>query len=241
MTTKEILKSNKHRPWKIPDEQWKFYQEWHETIFVHWAVNLDRLRQLVPAELEIELFEGVPWVSLVAFKVKKLGIRHLPAFPPISNFMEINFRTYVKYKQKSGIFFLSIEGSKLLSCLITKTFTRLPYRYSEMKSTKTTFRSFNPKYQDSLEIEIAIKDKKKIKTCLDSWLTERYALFQDTGKAKFIEIDIHHFEWPLHVARLKTDIVNYHRFSDLIYGRPHITHYSPGVQVLAWDKRIHNP
>ena len=61
---------------------------------------LASLQILVPAEIEIDLFEGKPWVSLVAFTMEKIRPRYLPYFPPISNFDEINIRTYVKSKNK---------------------------------------------------------------------------------------------------------------------------------------------
>ena len=45
MSIKEILNITKHRPWEIPIENWKFYQEWNNAIFLHWEVEL---RKFVP-------------------------------------------------------------------------------------------------------------------------------------------------------------------------------------------------
>jgi uncharacterized protein len=111
MTKNEILNRTDHRPFDMPEEAWKFYQEWHNVIFLHWAVNSYDIRQFVPDELNIELFKGVAWVSLVAFRVKGLGPRFLPAFPPISDFDEINLRTYVKYDQAGNILFKGKENT----------------------------------------------------------------------------------------------------------------------------------
>ena len=95
MRIPEILNTNEHRPWGMPTEKWRFYQEWNNAIFLHWQVELSELKKFVPKELEIDLFDGKPWVSVVAFTMEKIRPKNLPSFPPISNFHFINIRTYV--------------------------------------------------------------------------------------------------------------------------------------------------
>ena len=93
MKIQEILKKTEHRPWSLPDANWKFYQEWNDAVFLHWQVDESELKKLVPADLEIDRYEGKSWVSLVAFTMEKVRPKFLPPFPPISNFHEINIRT----------------------------------------------------------------------------------------------------------------------------------------------------
>ena len=90
MKIKEILNNISHRPWGLPKSNWKFYQEWNNTIFLHWEVDIKELQQFVPKEIEIDLFEGKAWVSLVAFTMEKIRPKSLPYFPPVSNFDEIS-------------------------------------------------------------------------------------------------------------------------------------------------------
>ena len=71
MKIKEILKYNDHRSWSIPIKKWNFYQEWNNAIFLHWKVELKELSKFVPSNLQIDLFDGQPWVSLVAFTMEK--------------------------------------------------------------------------------------------------------------------------------------------------------------------------
>ena len=99
---REILNRTDHRPWAVPNESWKFSQEWNHSIFLHWQVELSELQKFVPKELEIDLFEGKPWVSVVAFTMEKIRPKNLPPFPPISNFDEINIRTYIKSNNKKN-------------------------------------------------------------------------------------------------------------------------------------------
>lgn len=235
MTIREILNTTNHRPWNIPKDSWKYYQEWNNSIFLHWQVELKELEKFVPKELEIDLFDGKPWVSVVAFTMEKIRPKHLPSFPPISDFDEINIRTYIKSNNKTGVYFLSIEGGTGLSCKVARGISELPYRFSIIKRTKYKYESSNLEFNDRLKIEYEIGKEKKSKTELDNWLTERYALFQDTEQS-INEFEIHHLEWSINEIDLKKLDFDYPRFDNLIKREPDKIHYSYGVKVIAWGK-----
>lgn len=237
MTIQEILNTTEHRPWNIPAESWKFYQEWNDAIFLHWEVELTELKKFVPKELEIDLFDGKPWVSVVAFTMEKIRPKNLPPFPPISNFDEINIRTYVKSKNKTGVYFLSIEGGTKLSCKIAKGISELPYRYSKIKRPENQYNSINSEFNDRLNIEFKTENEVTKKSRLDIWLTERYALFQDTEKS-INQFEIHHLEWPTTQINLMKLDFSYPRFERLIKNEPDKIQYSKGVKVIAWGKNV---
>lgn len=235
MKIQKILQTTAHRPWQLPYANWKFYQEWNNAVFLHYQVDLEELQKWVPAELEIDLFKGSAWVSVVAFTMENIRPKHLPPFSPISDFHEINIRTYVKCNNKAGVYFLSIEGGKSISCKVAKAISELPYRYSNIKRTATVYESQNSVFKDHLKIHYAIGKQVTQKTALELWLTERYALFQDTATA-INEFEIHHIEWPVHQLQLQQLEVHYPRFSKLLNQQPAAMQYSKGVQVLAWGK-----
>ena len=233
MTIQNILNTREHRPWEIPTENWKYYQEWNNSIFLHWQVELEDLKKFVPKELEIDLFEGKPWVSVVAFTMEKIRPKNLPSFSPISNFDEINIRTYIKSNNKTGVYFLSIEGGTKLSCKIAKGISELPYRFSKIKRSQNKFESCNSEFNDELKLEFKVGKVVSEKTELDKWLTERYALFQDSEES-INEFDIHHLEWPIQEIELTKIMVNYPRFDKLLKKEPNKIRYSSGVKVIAW-------
>ncbi|WP_121666199.1 YqjF family protein [Mesonia aquimarina] len=235
MKIREILNTTQHRPWEIPTKNWKFYQEWNNAIFLHYQVDLTELKKFVPNELEIDLFEGKPWISVVAFTMERIRLKNLPSFSPISDFDEINIRTYVKSKNKTGVYFLSIEGGKSLSCKVAKSISELPYRFSNIKRTDKKYQSQNSEFNDKLNIEFKIGNELTEKTELDKWLTERYALFQDTDDS-INEFEIHHLEWQINEIDIQKLELNYPRFEKFINERPSKIHYSKGVKVLAWGK-----
>lgn len=235
-TIKEILSTTDHRPWPIPTRNWKYYQEWNDAVFLHWQVDLPALQGLVPPDLEIDLFEGKPWISTVAFTMDKIRPRYLLSFSPISNFHEINIRTYVKKGNKSGVYFLSIEGGTRISCEVARVLSELPYRYSKINRTKNLYYSENEFFRDRMKIRYETGQSIKEKSELDLWLTERYALFQDTESA-INEFEIHHLEWPIYNIDIIELDIDYPRFNEFMGRKPHRIHYSTGVKVIAWDKK----
>ena len=235
MTIKEILNITNHRPWKIPNQNWRFYQEWNNAIFLHWQVDLEELKKFVPNQLEIGLYEGSPWVSVVVFTMEKIRPKNFPPFPPISNFDEINIRTYVKHENKSGVYFLSIEGGTDLSCKVAKGISELPYRFSTIKRTENKIESSNSEFYDWIKVVYETGTGIKERTELDKWLIERYALYQDS-KNSINEFEIHHLEWPIREIDIKSLEMNYPRFGKLFGEKPNKVHYSRGVRVIAWGK-----
>ncbi|RIV72590.1 YqjF family protein [Flagellimonas aequoris] len=233
MSIEDILGGTKHRPWPLLNKKWAYYQEWNNVLFLHYQVSLSELEKFVPKHLEIDLFAGSPWISVVVFTMEKVRLKNLPYFPPISNFHEINIRTYVKFNNKPGVFFLSIEGEKLLSCKIAKAISNLPYRYSCIIKSTTTCQSKNELFGDQLKLTFEIGAPKMYKNDLDLWLTERYALFQNTINS-INTYDIHHLEWPLSELKFQQFEVDYPRYKKLFQEGPELVHFSKGVQVLAW-------
>lgn len=237
MTIQELLCITEHRPWELANDDWRFYQEWNNAIFLHWQVELDELREFIPQDLEIDLFDGKPWVSLVAFTMEGVRLRNFPALKAISNFDEINIRTYVRANEKSGVYFLSIEGGSVLSCKIASRISKLPYRFSPMRRTENFYSAFNASNGDAFEMKFQVGNSLSPKSDIDKWLTERYALFLETTST-INAFEIHHLEWPIQKIKVLDLKLNYARFSNLISGTPMITHYSKGVQVLAWKKMV---
>src|SRR3978361_939257 len=115
-----ILSTTSHRPFELPIGKWKYYQEWNNTLFLHWAIPFDILRKHVPEGLNIDSYNGKYYISLVAFTMQKIRPKYLPSVSFISDFHEINLRTYVDSGSKKGVYFLNIEAEKYLSVFVAK-------------------------------------------------------------------------------------------------------------------------
>jgi uncharacterized protein len=173
---KEILSDTSHRPFKLPEGQWVYYQEWNKALFLHWKVSFELLRKCVPSRLNIDTFEGDCYVSLVAFTMEKIRPKYLPSVGFISNFDEINVRTYIDNDNKKGVYFLNIEAGKTISTFVAKVISGLPYEKAKIYRTENLYNSQNQRKGYHLNTEFDVKQEVGNKTELDKWLTERYCL-----------------------------------------------------------------
>lgn len=233
----EILNKTSHRPWPLPAGKWQYYQEWNHALFFHWKVPYEILSPLIPGRLELDQFEGSYWVSLVPFTMQKIRPRNIPALAFISDFHEINLRTYIINNHKPGVYFLNIEAGKYLSAWIARTLSGLPYGHSDIYRAAGHYESLNTKKGFHLRSVFEIKSELTKKSSLVLWLTERYCLYMQENKRLF-RYDIHHQEWPIKAIEIKELSLNYEvQGLDLGNSTPDLVQYSDGVKVLAWGKK----
>lgn len=97
------------------------HQKWRDLLFLHWPISPALLRPLIPSRLDLDLFEGNAYVSLVAFRM--MGVRPvgLPAVPRLSKFHETNVRTYVHFHgREPGVWFFSLDAANILAVKIAR-------------------------------------------------------------------------------------------------------------------------
>lgn len=237
-TIKELLQHTEHRPWKHPKQTYSYYQEWNNALFFHWKVDKEELQKQLPKNLELDLYEGEAWISLVPFTMQKIRPRLLPSLSFISDFDEINLRTYVVKNGKPGVYFLNIEAGKKLSADIARLLSGLPYQFAMMRRNATDF------YQSKFEVKgFSFKARYRIgkpiheKNALDLFLTERYCLYVKSNE-KLFRYEIQHLPWELNqlwVSELET----HYQIGTIDLTRlPDKMHYSKGVQVIAWGREM---
>src|ERR1700733_5532268 len=98
----QIIQDLAHRPWDLPLGKWAYYQEWNRSLFLHWKIPTDILQPFIPSGLILDKFDMEAWVSLVAFTMENIRPRGFPAIPALSDFHEVNLRTYVTVNGKPG-------------------------------------------------------------------------------------------------------------------------------------------
>lgn len=232
----DILNTNFHRQYPLPETPWKQYQQWHENLLMHWMVDPSALTAFLPEGLAIDTFNGQGWLSMIAFSVRKLRPRFLPHLPMISNFHEVNFRTYVIKDGISGIYFLSIEAGKLLPVLLARLFIGLPYIKSDISRTGQLYCSRNTKRNLELKASYTSGPPVEPISSLDYWLTERHALYQQNGN-KLHRIDVHHKPWPLQHMKIDPMITGYPLIGDPVATMPDLVHYAKKLTVLVWGRK----
>lgn len=234
-----LLNQTAHRPFPYPTDKWAFYQEWKEVLFLHWKIPYDVLRKAVPENLKLDNFQGNFYVSLVPFSMINVRPRYLPSFPMVSDFHEINLRTYIHMGEKKGVYFLNIEAEKWISTYLSKTISGMPYEKSAIHRNGSLYEAAHPAKNYFLDLAYTVSDQTTPKNELDRWLTERYCLFL-TENGTVFRFDVHHAEWEIKPVTLTKCLLQYRVGTYQITNMfPDQLHYSDGVQVIAWKRQLH--
>jgi len=234
--TDEIIKYTSNRNYPIPETPWKYYQEWHKVLLLHWKVPVSFLEALLPEGIHPDLYDGNAWISLLPLTVKKHQFKGFPAWPFISNFHEVNLRTYVTHGDIAGVYILSIETDKLTSVLMGRCMEGLPYIKSTIERTPNRYLSENINKQYSLDLSYIVKDSLNHKSGIDYWLTERHALYESRD-GKLYCYNIHHKEWELKEVQLNYKYI-YYQTEEFQWPKcpPDKIHYCKKLNVLVWPR-----
>lgn len=110
--------------------------EWNDLTFIHYEFEPYEIQRLLPDGLKVELIDDKAWVSLVPFKMH-IEFPIIGKIPHLGNFPETNVRTYVTGPDGTrGIWFFSLDASRLSAVIAARVAYRLPYFWAKMHVTK---------------------------------------------------------------------------------------------------------
>jgi uncharacterized protein len=241
---REVLRETAHRPWPLPEGPWFMGQTWTNVLFAHWRVPIESLEKVVPAQLNIETYEGSAWIGITPLSVRGVRLRGTLPPPLVSSFPEINVRTYVTVGDKPGVYFLSLDADSWAAVRAARRTYRLPYFRSHIEleaegderfrfeSTRTSrdgppagfAARFGP---DGPELPFE-------EGSLERWLTERYCHYTFDEEQRPQRGEIHHPPWPLRPAwaEIGTNTMTMPVGIDL--GGEPLLHFSGRQDVVLW-------
>ncbi len=203
----DILEQTAHRPWPMPSSAWIMTQTWNDLLFAHWPVDAAVLRERVPPSFELDLFDGQAWIGVVPFHMTNVAPRFVPALPGVSNFPELNVRTYVTLGGKPGVFFFSLDAGSALAVGAAKALLNLPYFAADMSVTPRdgafhyhSRRHADPHPEFTAVYRSAGDRRAPSPGTLEYFLTERYCLYAVTHRFVAYRLEIHHPPWALESA-----------------------------------------
>jgi uncharacterized protein len=217
------------------------HQEWEHLLFVHYQVDQGVLRSIVPAPLELDLFEGQAWVTIIPFRIRgsrpALVPRAASPVVPASDFVELNFRTYVRAPNgEAGIWFFSLDASSRLAVAGARMAYGLPYENAEMSfEIEEGTLVFSSKRIDAPQTCTARYRPAGIPSNaepgnLDHFLVERYVLFTvDEGRVSGARV--RHHPYPIQDVELEEwseNLLVHRGFAATDFS---LTHYSAGLSV----------
>lgn len=226
-------------------------QWWDELTFLHFRYRVEDVALLLPEGLEVETAGGSAWVSLVPFFLR-IGLPGVPPIPWVSRFAEINVRTYVRSADGvSGVWFFSLDASRLGAVLVARSTYRIPYFWSQVRLEQrdglvhyTSRRRWPGPRGASTRITVEPGERRPAAALsdLDHFLTARWAAFS-APRSGLRHARAAHDPWPIHDARLVE--LDDHLLTAAGLpppaGEP-IAQWSPGVEVrFGWPQRVAEP
>jgi uncharacterized protein len=230
-----------------PEDRPAGFQRWRHLLFLHWEVPAAALVKLLPGGIDVDTFEGKAYVGVVPFTMLDVAPRWAPSVPGISNFHELNVRTYVhRGGRDPAVWFFSLDAASSVAVLAARAGWHLPYHRASMELdvrgdlvTYTSRRRWpGPKPADfRARYRIGEALGSAAPGTFEHFLAERYLLIADTGKG--LEIgQVHHKPYPLHRAEVLEVEQSMSTAAGLpeTSGPPHAL-YSPGVDVDVYALR----
>ncbi len=223
---------------KLP---WVMKQTWAHLLYVHTRVDAQAIRELVPPELEIDTYDGSPWITLIPLHMERVHLRDTIPIPGTRRFPELNLRTYVRHGDRSGVWFLSIDASSWFSVKVARRAFSLPYRDASMSFEQSgkafRFRSvrkdaddveFRAEYEPTGDATVAVSGS------LNEFLAERYCMFAQRPSGELLRGDISHRPWEISSADAQISHDTVIAAAGLRPRGAPVLAYSAGTTAVAW-------
>lgn len=216
------------------------YQRWSSLLFLHWEANAEALAATLPPGLYLDTFEGKAYLGLVPFYMDGVRPRFCPPVKGISDFLEMNLRTYVHDREgQAGVWFYSLDANQPLAVGLARRLFHLPYQHAEMRARREAegwVRYSCRRAWTQVKMDFNYRGVGEVVTAqpgtLEFFLAERYLLYSFRNGELFSG-RVYHAPYPLQRAELR-------EWSDRILGLngfdsvgrpPDLAHYSHGVEV----------
>jgi hypothetical protein len=189
-----------------PVERAVMTNRWRWLAYLHWPYDPAAVQGLVPDGLRVDTHEGSAWVGLIPFRME-VGLPGLPAVPYLGTFLETNVRTYVVGPDgKPGVWFLSLDASRLPAVLAARGWFGLAYRWAWMGIRRegyrvryTSVRREAPAATSDVEVEVGPVVPPSELTDLDHFLVSRWRLYSK-GRRGIVLGRVEHAPWVLRSA-----------------------------------------
>ena len=232
----------RHRPKGQP----VMHQDWGKLLFIHWRIDENILRPLIPASLEIDTYGDSAWLAITPFTM--WDIRAFPPFvPPVpgwDSMHELNVRTYVHHNGVPGVWFFSLDANSRAAVLGARTFFHLPYFNAEIEmegKKKIKYRLDRidePAAQFRAAWTVGEPLPKSQPGSREFFLTERYILYTEYDDDLY-RAHIHHEPWQLYEAELTSFSSTMLEANRLIQPKTQpLLHYADEVNVDIWSLEL---
>jgi uncharacterized protein YqjF (DUF2071 family) len=185
--------------------------QWKQLLFLHWSWDPREIQDTLPDRLFVDAFDGKAWLGIVPFFMRRVHPMGLPCVPWLSNFLELNVRTYVHDGAGvPGVWFYSLVCNQPVAVELARRFFHLNYVHARMearidpnrtctyKVRRRGFEAVNFRYGPSGAKVPAEPGS------LEFFLVERYVLFSAGHKRRLYAGRVHHVPYRIGAAAVES-------------------------------------
>jgi uncharacterized protein YqjF (DUF2071 family) len=190
--------------------------EWRKLIMAQYAVNPAILAPWLPRGVELDLFRGQCYVSLVGFLFDRVRVRGV-AIPFHTRFEEVNLRFYVTRAEadgtrKRGVVFLREVVPRAAITLIARSIYEEPYATLPMRHNIVSgFNSLAVEYAwrhrgtwSRLAVEADPAAQPIVAGSEEEFVTEHYWGYTKRTRGNTSEYGVEHPRWSVYPVRSHT-------------------------------------
>jgi uncharacterized protein YqjF (DUF2071 family) len=184
---------------------------WGNIIMANYAIDPEILKPFLPKGVELDLYNGKAYVSLVGFMFKKTKLFNIP-IPFFGTFEEINLRFYVQRKEegitKRGVVFINETipyriVAWMANKLYNEHYTVVPTRHSIVEnsdSKKIKFDWLLNKKWNSIYVEASNESFKMENNTLEKFIYEHYFGYTKIDENNTEEYRLQHPSWKINTV-----------------------------------------
>jgi uncharacterized protein YqjF (DUF2071 family) len=110
-------------------------QRWEHLLFLHWRYDLATVQASVPPGLTVDTWNDSAWLGVVPLFMRDVRPRFVPPISPLSDFFELNLRTYVYDEHgRPGIYFYSLDCNQPLAVEAARRLLHLRYEHANIEA-----------------------------------------------------------------------------------------------------------
>jgi uncharacterized protein YqjF (DUF2071 family) len=193
-----------------PESKSLLRMRWEQLLFLHWAWDAREIQQTLPQGLFVDTFDRKGWLAIVPFFMKRVHPRGLPCVPWLSDFLELNVRTYVhNVAGVPGVWFYSLQCNQPVAVELARRCFHLNYIHSRMharvdRSGTCSFRARRWGAEEAQFRFSACGPKSEAPLgSLEFFLVERYVLFSADRNNRIHSGQINHLPYRIGSASVE--------------------------------------
>ena len=228
--------------------------KWQKLLLANYEIDKEILVKYLPKHTELDLWNGVCYVSMVGFMFKDTKLKGIK-IPLHTNFEEVNLRFYVKYFEngawKRGAVFVKEIVPKPAITLVANTIYKEKYHTMPMRhawdlkkdahSIEYEWRYKNKWY--TMQIETDTEQKEILPNTVEEFIIEHYWGYTKLSDTKTSEYQVEHPRWKTYTTKsfkLNVDFAKLYGtdFEPLNHKEPSSVFLAEGSEIAVKSGKI---